>query len=110
MNTGRMCHSCHGKVPLLLRDIRLRGGLKLITSCKYVSGDMIIYWQELKALSSCFAQTLLHYSILLGLPCKINLGGISQDWAGYLRNTDLIYYGVNSVLYKLRYYSIHSIN
>ena len=29
--------------------------------------------------------------------------------SSYLRNVDLIYYGVNSIiLYKLRYYSIHS--
>ena len=31
---------------------------------------------------------------------------LCPDWAGYLRNMDLICYGINSIiLYKLRYYS-----
>ena len=33
---------------------------------------------------------------------------LCPDWAGYLRNIDLICYGINSIiLYKLRYYSIN---
>ena len=35
---------------------------------------------------------------------------ICQDWAGYLHNIDIIYYGVNSIiLYKLGYYSIQGL-